>query len=60
MPLRSSPSEKKLNTDLGVQLAFELAWTLLGFRRYEECAETFLELMKMNNWWVDYVRLWPV
>ncbi|KAG9313319.1 hypothetical protein JVU11DRAFT_5623 [Chiua virens] len=31
-------------------LAFELAWTLLGFRRYEECAEVFLELMQMNTW----------
>ncbi|KIJ59698.1 hypothetical protein HYDPIDRAFT_140301 [Hydnomerulius pinastri MD-312] len=31
-------------------LAFELAWTLLGFRRYEECAETFLELTRMNSW----------
>ncbi|KAF8838754.1 hypothetical protein BDN67DRAFT_933260 [Paxillus ammoniavirescens] len=31
-------------------LAFELAWTLLGFRRYEECATTFLELTNMNSW----------
>ncbi|KAF8132977.1 hypothetical protein EV363DRAFT_1327081 [Boletus edulis] len=31
-------------------LAFELAWALLGFRRYEECAEIFLQLMDMNSW----------
>ncbi|KAF8548584.1 hypothetical protein OG21DRAFT_1516159 [Imleria badia] len=31
-------------------LAFELAWTLLGFRRYDECAEIFVELKKMNSW----------
>ncbi|KAH0826932.1 hypothetical protein J3R83DRAFT_4555 [Lanmaoa asiatica] len=40
----------QLNIGLGMQLAFELAWTLLGFRRYEECAEIFLELMEMNSW----------
>lgn len=37
---------------MGMQLAFELAWTLLGFRRYEECAEIFLDLIKVNSWWV--------
>ncbi|KAI9567244.1 hypothetical protein HD554DRAFT_2270070 [Boletus coccyginus] len=31
-------------------LAFELAWTLLGFRRYEECAEIILDLMETNSW----------
>ncbi|KAG6884221.1 hypothetical protein C0992_006729 [Termitomyces sp. T32_za158] len=31
-------------------LAFELAWTLLGQRRYQEAADMFLEVTKLNNW----------
>ncbi|KAI6115400.1 outer membrane protein Iml2/Tetratricopeptide repeat protein 39 [Pisolithus croceorrhizus] len=31
-------------------LAFELAWTLFQCRRYEESAQMFLDVTKMNNW----------
>jgi len=29
---------------------FELAWALLSLRRYEDCADAFMELTQMNNW----------
>jgi len=45
-----SRSERNNSILMWVQLAFELALTLLGFRRYEESAEIFLELIKMNSW----------
>ncbi|KAI6103663.1 outer membrane protein Iml2/Tetratricopeptide repeat protein 39 [Pisolithus sp. B1] len=31
-------------------LAFELAWTLFQCRRYEESAQMFMDVTKMNNW----------
>ncbi|KAI6010345.1 hypothetical protein EDC04DRAFT_3145978 [Pisolithus marmoratus] len=31
-------------------LAFELAWTLFQCRQYEESAQAFMDLTKMNNW----------
>jgi len=39
----------KSNTDLSMQLAFELAWMLLDFRQCEECAEIILDLMETNS-----------
>jgi len=31
-------------------LIFELAWTLLSQRRYQEAADTFIEMTKVNSW----------
>ncbi|KIK19843.1 hypothetical protein PISMIDRAFT_682759 [Pisolithus microcarpus 441] len=31
-------------------LAFELAWTLFQCRQYEESAQVFMDVAKMNNW----------
>ncbi|KAF8163824.1 mitochondrial outer membrane protein IML2 [Crassisporium funariophilum] len=31
-------------------LIFELAWTLLGQRRYQEAADTFIKITEMNSW----------
>ncbi|PPR07452.1 hypothetical protein CVT26_013483 [Gymnopilus dilepis] len=31
-------------------LLFELAWVLLGQRRYKECAESFVKITEMNSW----------
>ncbi|KAF8604614.1 hypothetical protein BDV93DRAFT_537692 [Ceratobasidium sp. AG-I] len=31
-------------------LVFELAWTLLADRKYEEAAETFLKIKELNSW----------
>lgn len=31
-------------------LVFELAWTLLSQRRYEEAAETFIKITTLNSW----------
>ncbi|KAN0076757.1 Outer membrane protein Iml2/Tetratricopeptide repeat protein 39 [Tylopilus felleus] len=45
-----SPDRPETFPQADALLAFELAWTLLGFRRYEECAETLLKLMTMNSW----------
>ncbi|KAI9567191.1 outer membrane protein Iml2/Tetratricopeptide repeat protein 39 [Boletus coccyginus] len=45
-----APDRPETFPQADVLLAFELALTLLGFRRYEESAEIFLELMKMNSW----------
>jgi Protein of unknown function (DUF3808) len=33
-----------------LQLTFELAWTLLSHRRYEETAKQFLDITKLNSW----------
>ncbi|KAI6101303.1 outer membrane protein Iml2/Tetratricopeptide repeat protein 39 [Pisolithus sp. B1] len=33
-----------------VMLVFEMAWTLLQCRRYEESAQVFMEVTKMNSW----------
>ena len=32
------------------KLVFELAWTLLSQRRYQEAADAFLRMTEMNNW----------
>lgn len=34
------------------QLIFELAWTLLSQRRYEEAAEAFIKITEINSWYV--------
>jgi tetratricopeptide (TPR) repeat protein len=44
------PGREEIFPQADALLVFELAWALLGFRRYEECAETFLELIHMNSW----------
>ncbi|KAH7923486.1 hypothetical protein BV22DRAFT_1196685 [Leucogyrophana mollusca] len=31
-------------------LAFELAWTLLSHRRYQEAADMFMKVTKLNSW----------
>jgi hypothetical protein len=31
-------------------LVFELAWTLLGQRRYQESADAFLRMTEINSW----------
>lgn len=33
-----------------LQLIFELAWTLLSQRRYQEAADTFIDMTKINSW----------
>ena len=33
-----------------IQLIFELAWTLLSQRKYEEAAEAFIRMTEMNSW----------
>jgi hypothetical protein len=37
-------------SDPCLQLTFELAWTLLSHRRYEETAKQFLDITKLNSW----------
>ena len=37
-----------------LQLTFELAWTLLSHRRYEETAEQFLDITKLNSWFSTF------
>ncbi|KIK79048.1 hypothetical protein PAXRUDRAFT_91897, partial [Paxillus rubicundulus Ve08.2h10] len=44
-----APGRKEWFQQADPLLVFELAWTLLGLRRYEECATRFLELTNMNN-----------
>ena len=34
------------------QLIFELAWTLLSQRRYQEAADTFIKMTEINSWLV--------
>lgn len=34
------------------QLVFELAWTLLGQRRYQEAADAFMRMVELNSWCV--------
>lgn len=34
------------------QLVFELAWTLLGQRRYQDAADMFLRITELNTWCV--------
>jgi hypothetical protein len=35
-----------------VQLVFELAWTLLSQRRYQEAADAFMRMTEINSWFV--------
>ena len=35
-----------------LQLIFELAWTLLSQRKYEEAAENFIRITTINSWFV--------
>ncbi len=34
----------------GIKLVFELAWTLLSQRRYQEAADMFIKLTELNSW----------
>lgn len=40
----------RLCTHRTSQLIFELAWTLLSQRRYQEAADTFIDMTKINSW----------
>ncbi|KAG6911431.1 hypothetical protein DXG01_016528 [Tephrocybe rancida] len=33
-----------------IRLVFELAWTLLGQRRYQEAADMFIKVTELNSW----------
>ena len=35
-----------------MQLVFELAWTLLAQRRYQESADMFIRITELNSWYV--------
>jgi len=39
------------------QLTFELAWTLLSHRRYEETAKQFLDITRLNSWFPRFLFL---
>lgn len=41
-----------------VKLVFELAWTLLADRRYEEAAEAFLKIKELNSWCAIQMYAW--
>ena len=49
--IQLSPSSRTENLCLD-QIIFELAWTLLSQRRYEEAAETFIKMTEINSWCV--------
>lgn len=34
------------------KIIFELAWTLLSQRHYEESAKAFLKMTEVNSWYV--------
>ena len=36
------------------QLLFELAWTLLSQRRYQEAADAFIRVTEINSWCVTW------
>ncbi|KAG2150637.1 outer membrane protein Iml2/Tetratricopeptide repeat protein 39 [Suillus bovinus] len=44
------PERKKSFPQADTLLTFELAWTLLSHRRYEETAKQFLGITKLNSW----------
>ncbi|KAG1797508.1 outer membrane protein Iml2/Tetratricopeptide repeat protein 39 [Suillus plorans] len=44
------PERKKSFPQADTLLTFELAWTLLSHRRYEETAKQFLDITKLNSW----------
>ncbi|KAG1756842.1 outer membrane protein Iml2/Tetratricopeptide repeat protein 39 [Suillus paluster] len=44
------PERKKSFPQADTLLTFELAWTLLSCRRYEETAKQFLDITKLNSW----------
>ncbi|THU91198.1 hypothetical protein K435DRAFT_674578 [Dendrothele bispora CBS 962.96] len=45
-----SPEKKNPFVQADTLLMFELAWTLLAQRRYEEAAVTFVRLTELNSW----------
>ncbi|KAK7443214.1 Mitochondrial outer membrane protein iml2 [Stygiomarasmius scandens] len=45
-----SPEKKNLFVQADTLLMFELAWTLLAQRRYQEAATTFIRLTELNSW----------
>ncbi|KAG2063541.1 hypothetical protein BDR04DRAFT_1146273 [Suillus decipiens] len=44
------PERKNSFRQADTLLTFELAWTLLSHRRYEETAKQFLDITKLNSW----------
>lgn len=44
------PTHSKLGFTVFWQLVFELAWTLLGQRRYQESADMFMKMIELNSW----------
>ncbi|TDL16298.1 hypothetical protein BD410DRAFT_795499 [Rickenella mellea] len=50
--LQSGLAQGRLSTFLQADslLVFELAWTLLSERRYQEAADMFMKMTDMNNW----------
>jgi tetratricopeptide (TPR) repeat protein len=44
------PERKKSFPQADTLLTFELAWTLLSHRRYEETAKQFLDITRLNSW----------
>ncbi|KAG1731945.1 outer membrane protein Iml2/Tetratricopeptide repeat protein 39 [Suillus lakei] len=44
------PERKKSFPQADTLLRFELAWTFLAHRRYEETAKQFLEITNLNSW----------
>lgn len=44
------PERKKSFPQADTLLTFELAWTLLSHRRYEETAKQFLDITQLNSW----------
>ena len=47
-----------LCTETTTQLLFELAWTFLSQRRYQEAADTFMKITELNSWYVDIGMWW--
>ena len=39
-----------------MKLIFELAWTLLAERRYQESADMFMRITKLNTWYVFVLK----
>lgn len=51
MLVRISPFHAFSPLTLGdLKLIFELAWTLLGQRRYQEASDAFMKITELNSW----------
>ncbi|TFY74478.1 hypothetical protein EWM64_g9534, partial [Hericium alpestre] len=44
------PGRPSIFVQADALLTFELGWTLLGQRRYQEAADTFIKMTEMNSW----------